>query len=247
MEKTRIYVYLFLSKAKGMVIKMKAFIIDFNGTLFMDTAFHTKAWQEIYKELHPGEGDGPDGNFYCGPRNDVLIERIAPWLTPQKRQEVSKHKEEIYRKICEENPEQVRLVKGTEEFLKKLQEKKIPFILASASIKENIDFYFKTFALDRWFDKKETVYDDGTYAHKGAMHIEAAKRLGVEISECIVIEDSVSAITHAKEVGAGCVIGIGKEENRDKIVSLGVDCFICDFSELNFRYFLNKNEKSFKL
>lgn len=216
---------------------MKAFIIDFNGTLFMDTAFHTKAWQEIYKELHPGEEDGPDGSFYCGPRNDVLIEKIAPWLTPQERQEVSRRKEEKYREICERYPEQVRFVKGTEEFLNTLQEKEIPFILASASIKENIDFYFKTFALERWFDKKETVYDDGTYVDKGKMHIEAAKRLGVEISECVVIEDSVSAIAHAKEVAAGCVIGIGSEESRGKIMSLGVDYFVHDFTEIDLAKF----------
>ena len=217
--------------------KKKAFIIDFNGTLFMDTVFHTKAWQEVYQELHPGEGEGPDGSFYCGPRNDVLIQNIAPWLTPQERQEVSRHKEELYRKICENNPQLVRMVTGAEEFLNDLKEKKIPFILASASIKENVDFYFKTFALDRWFEKEITVYDDGTYADKGAMHIEAAKRLGFEVSECVVIEDSISALTHAKEVEAGCIIGIGNEETKDKILQLGVDYFIHDFTEIDFEWF----------
>ena len=216
---------------------MKAFIIDFNGTLFMDTAFHTKAWQEIYKELHPGEDAGPDGSFYCGPRNDVLIEKIAPWLTPGERLAVSRHKEELYRKMCEKNPELVQMVKGAEEFLNHLKEKKFPFILASASIKENVDFYFETFALDRWFEKEMSVYDDGTYADKGAMHIEAAKRLGFDISECVVIEDSISAITHAKEVGAGCIIGIGNKEAQEKILQLGVDYFIHDFTEVNFEWF----------
>lgn len=220
---------------------MKSVIIDFNGTLFMDTEFHTKAWQAIYKELHPGEDDGPDGSFYCGPRNDVLIERIAPWLSVQERWEVSHHKEEMYRKMCKDNPMQVQLVKGAAEFLEKLKKSNIPFILASASIKENIDFYFETFDLDRWFDKENSVYDDGTYADKGKMHIEAAKRLGVEVSECVVIEDSVSAIAHAKEIGAGWVVGIGNESAKKKIVGLGVDAYIHDFTEIDFDWFLNNS------
>ena len=218
---------------------MKAVIIDFNGTLFMDTEFHTKTWRAIYKELHPNEDDGPDGSFYCGPRNDVLIERIAPWLSVQERQEVSRHKESMYRQMCRENPEQVQLVNGTEEFLDRLKECKIPFILASASIKENIDFYFEMFALERWFDKEITVYDDGSYADKGEMHKEAARRLGVEVSACVVIEDSISAITHAKEVGAGWVVGIGNESAKKKIVGLDVDAYIHDFTEIDFNWFLN--------
>ena len=217
---------------------MKAVLLDFNGTLFFDSGFHAEAWGEIYRELHPNEDDGPDGSFYCGPRNDVLIQKIAPWLSPQERQEVSRHKEALYRKICKENPHHVQLVNGAVEFLDKLKERKVPFILASASIKENIDFYFETFALDRWFDKEACVYDDGTYTDKGEMHKEAAKRLGVELSECAVVEDSISAITHAKENGAGCIIAIGSEDTKEKIMQLGVDHFVYDFTEIDMKWFI---------
>ena len=216
---------------------MKAVLLDFNGTLFFDSGFHAEAWAEIYRELHPNEDDGPDGSFYLGPRNDVLIQKIAPWLGEQERQEVSRHKEALYRKICKENPHQVQLVPGAIEFLDKLKERKVPFILASASIKENIDFYFETFALDRWFDKKAVVYDDGTYADKGKMHVEAARRLGVELSECVVVEDSVSAIAHAKENGAGCVIAIGNEKAKEEIKKMNVDHHIRDFTEMDMNWF----------
>ena len=215
---------------------MKAVLLDFNGTLFFDSGFHAEAWAEIYRELHPDEDGGPDGSFYLGPRNDVLIQKIAPWLSEQERQEVSRHKEALYRKICKENPHQVQLVRGAVEFLDKLKERKVPFILASASIKDNIDFYFETFALERWFDKDITVYDDGTYADKGKMHLEAAKRLGVELSECVVIEDSPSAIMHAKENGAGSIIAVGNESVKMRMVELGVDHFIYDFTEMNFEW-----------
>ena len=219
---------------------MKAVLLDFNGTLFFDSGFHAEAWAEIYRELHPDEDDGPDGSFYCGPRNDVLIQSIAPWLTAEERQEVSRHKEALYRKICKENPHQVQLVHGAVEFLNQLKERHVPFILASASIKDNIEFYFETFALERWFDKEACVYDDGTYADKGQMHLEAARRLGVGLSDCVVVEDSVSAITHAKENGAGCIIAIGNEEVKEKVTELGVDHFIHDFTEMDYTWFTSK-------
>ena len=216
---------------------MKAVLLDFNGTLFFDSGFHAEAWAEIYRELHPNEDDGPDGSFYLGPRNDVLIQKIAPWLSEQERQEVSRHKEALYRKICKENPHQVQLVRGAVEFLDKLKERKVPFILASASIKDNIDFYFETFALERWFDKDITVYDDGTYADKGKMHLEAAKRLGASLSECVVIEDSPSAIMHAKENGAGSIIAVGNEAVKGRETELGIDHFVNDFTEMDFAWF----------
>lgn len=219
---------------------MKAVLLDFNGTLFFDSGFHQEAWAGIYRELHEGKDDGPDGSFYCGPRNDVLIQRIAPWLTPEERQKVSVRKEALYRKICKENPRQVQLVNGAVEFLDMLKREHMPFILASASIKDNIDFYFETFGLERWFDKEQTVYDDGTYADKGEMHKEAAKRLGYDLSDCVVIEDSVSAITHAKENGVGCIIAIGNEESKEKILSIGVDHFISDFTKIEFEWLKNE-------
>ena len=212
---------------------MKAVLLDFNGTLFFDSGFHEEAWVKIFRELHKDTGEEPDITNICGPRNDIIIQNMAPWLSEDERMEVSVRKEALYRQICNENPEKVHLVKGVQEFLDKLKERNVPFILASASIKDNIDFYFETFGLGRWFDQTMCVYDDGTYADKGEMHKEAAKRLGVDIRDCVVVEDSVSGIIHAKENGAGKVIAIGNDKTKDKILNLGVDSFVYDFTEID--------------
>ena len=110
---------------------------------------------------------------------------------------------------------------------------------------KNIEFFkgveewfdrINKYALDRGFDKDNTVYDDGTYADKGKMHLEAARRLGVELSECVVIEDSPSAITHAKENGAGSIIAVGNESLKTRMVELSIDHFIHDFTEMKFEW-----------
>lgn len=43
------------------------------------------------------------------------------------------------------------------EFFDKLKEKKIPFTIASASIKENIDFFVKEFGLAKWIHPEDSV------------------------------------------------------------------------------------------
>lgn len=215
---------------------MKAVLLDFNGTLFFDSGFHLEAWAKIYRELCKTTDNEPGSSFYCGPRNDRIIQKIAPWLTPEERDFYSQKKERFYRQICLENPEKVHLVSGAEMLLGYLKEHRVPFLLASASIKENVDFYFSQFGLDRWFDRSQCVYDDGSYADKGEMHLEAAKRLGVSLSECIVVEDSISAISHTRENGAGIIVGIGTDSVKNDLIYAGANRFIHDFTEFQMEW-----------
>lgn len=212
---------------------MKAVILDFNGTMIFDSALHVKAWTEIYYRLHPNDTSPFDASLVCGPNNDSILQAMAPQLTPAHRAEWSEEKEALYRAIASSAAEPVGLVDGVEGFLQYLQEQKIPYGLASASIKSNIDYYFEVYGLDRWFKKDQVVYDDGTYAHKGAMHLECARRLGVHIRDCLLIEDSAGSVAHAKAAGAGRVIAIGISAPKQKLLSVGADHYMADFTEFD--------------
>ena len=146
---------------------MKAVIFDFNGTLFFDSCFHMEAWSEIYKEISNEADQELDPALFCGQNNDELIHTIAPDLTKEERQKVSVRKEALYRDICQRNPERVHLTAGAEKLFSELKERSIPYALATASIIDNVDFYFNTFHLGQWFEREMCVYDDGAYANKG--------------------------------------------------------------------------------
>jgi beta-phosphoglucomutase-like phosphatase (HAD superfamily) len=158
---------------------------------------------------------------------------MAPWLTAQERIRYSEYKESLYREACKAKGKTLRLVPGTEEFLEYLRLHGIPFVLASASIKSNIDFFFEAFGLDRWFRKEDVVYDDGSYPDKGAMHLEAARRLNVDISECLLIEDSPTSVRLAKQNGAGCIVAIGETTDPAELTNLGADHYIRNFQEFD--------------
>lgn len=209
---------------------IKAVIFDFNGTLFFDTDFHLEAWAEIYSEYHKGAETVPDRSFYCGPCNDAIIRRIAPQLSEKERRQCSSHKEALYRNICMQYPQKLQLAAGAEKLFDVLEEKGIPYALATASIRANVDFYYRTFELDQWFDRDLCVYDDGSYADKGQMQMEAARRLDVRFSECIVVEDSVAGIGYARKNGAGLVVGIGEPDVHPELTAAGADCCISDFT-----------------
>ncbi len=211
---------------------MHAVLLDFNGTMFFDSSLHLEAWSKIYQKLYPQSATPPDTKLFCGPRNDEILKNMAPWLTEAQREQYSEEKEELYRLACVSNPEITHLANGTETFLQLLREKGIPFGLASASIKPNIDFFFEIFGLDRWFQKDDVVYDDGTYLNKGEMHLEAARRMGVDFSECMVIEDSLSSIRQARQNGAGCIVAVGNTASGFELQELA-DHVMADFTEFN--------------
>lgn len=215
---------------------MRAVLLDFNGTMFFDTSLHMEAWSKIYQELHPEDTAPLDTSLICGPNNDSILQKIGPWLSAEQRRQVSEHKEELYRQVCKSKGREVRLVNGVPEFLQYLQDHRIPYALASASIKTNIDFYFETFGLDRWFRLEDVVYDDGNFRDKGAMHLEAARRLNVDIADCLLIEDSPTSIALAKQAGAGCIVAIGNTASVAELVAGGANHYISDFSKFDYTW-----------
>ena len=128
----------------------KGVIFDFNGTLFFDNDKHILAWGEISKMLR---GRGITEEELLEHFNGVPNQKIVAYLLGREgiKEEIeiySQLKEELYRKFCLEDKENFHLVDGAKEFFDYLNEKGIPFTIASASIKANIDFFVREFELE---------------------------------------------------------------------------------------------------
>ena len=212
-------------------MKYQGVIFDFNGTLFYDTPFHNIAWQRVVKEITGKDIDQDLKIKMHGKNNKEIIRCIQSDMNDQDNEYYSKHKEELYRNICLENPEQLHLVKGAISFFEYLKRNNIPFTIASASIKENIDFFVEIFELDKWFDVGKIIYDDGKYIDKIEMFNDASKLLNVNIDECIIFEDSSSGIGYAKDVNSGLVVGVGNDAAR--LMDYGADMCITNFDEFD--------------
>lgn len=212
---------------------MSAVIFDFNGTMVFDSVYHDLAWKVFSEQIRGHAMDEEEIRTHVhGKVNDKIIQYLKPDSSEEERIQLSLDKEEAYRKLALKDSENYQLVKGLPAFLNTLKEKGIKRNIASASIKENIDFFITTFHLANWFDKEKITYDDGSYINKIPMFQDAAKRIGVDISDCIIFEDSYSGIKCAKEVNAKKIIVIApKEKWQEYLDDPQIDLVIEDFTD----------------
>lgn len=216
-------------------MKYKAVIFDFNGTLFFDNDKHVKAWNEISKlirgrdisleELHT--------QFNGVPNHKIIQYLCQSHCNEEDIRRYSYLKESYYRKFCKEDISTFHLVDGVKEYFEMLKDKDIPFTIASASIKENIDFFVESFHLDNWIHLDTIVYDDGFYENKIMMFKEAARRLNVTVEECLIYEDSSSGIKNAYEAGCRNIVVVDSANKKEEYENLpGVIKVINHFKEV---------------
>ena len=210
-------------------------IFDFNGTLFFDDDKHVAAWNQISKEIR-GIGITPEElheNINGVPNQKTISFLSNGTYSPEQIEFYSKKKEAVYREKCLEDTEHFHLVDGAEEYFDYLKSQNIPFTIATASIKPNVDFFIDSFHLDRWIPRENFVYDDGSYENKIDMFRDACRILGSNPEHSLIFEDSGSGIRNAYESGCPNIIVMAAEKDFSEFEGKpGVLKIIRSFREL---------------
>jgi len=212
---------------------IKGVIFDFNGTMVFDGHLHEQAWVEMIQKHNDNVTEQEIIDYIHGRTNNVIIEHFIGEVSEEELQKLSDEKEKEYHRLARK--EQLEYVEGTEDLLDELVEKEVPFTIATASPKINIDFYFDYFDLGRWFKYDEIVYDDGTFPGKPEPHIykKAAESLGLEPEECVVIEDALTGAESANRAEIGKVIIMSYSDEQRELFEtsdLAYDAIITDFN-----------------
>jgi len=215
---------------------MKAVIFDFNGTLYNDSHLHVKTWgQFLSKYFNITISPEEIRRTFIGPSNkSILRMAIDPDLTDEQVSELSNKKEAEYRSVACSDPENLRLVPGAVEMLDYLHDNGIPFALATSSVRGNVEFYLKDLGMSKWLSWDKIVYEDSGLPHKPhpAYYLEAARILGVNPADCVVVEDSLEGIEAAHSAGAGKIIAIDNSVPAEKLRALdSVDVVVHDFMD----------------
>lgn len=222
------------------MMDFKGIIFDFNGTLFSDSIMHFQAWDKMFlkykgKVLNEDEKE----QYLIGKYNESVIEILFHKnLSKEESDFYSKEKEAIYREICKAKPEGCHLVDGAEVLFDKLIKEGIPFTIASASIKDNMDFFIEEFHLDHWIKREHILYDDGTSHKKSDMYIKAAKLLEVDMDDILIFDDSASGIKGCQEAGCKKIVAVCDNAEKDKMLKLdGIVDTIENYYEFLEKYF----------
>ena len=188
-------------------MKKGGVIFDFNGTLFWDSEYQEKSWDEYlaaYNILLTKE----EKREYIHGRNgkDTLEILFKRELSDEEVHHYSEEKEVLYRNECLKH--EMVLAPGALDLLDYLKSNNIPMAIATASGKSNVDFFMDKFNLLDYFTEDHIVHNDGTV--KGKPHPDlfdrATERLNVDKAESIIFEDSHSGVQAALNCKVGHVI-----------------------------------------
>lgn len=178
---------------------MKAVLFDLDGVLIDSEPRHLAAFEEVFAELIPGRGHGLHLPAYIG-RSDRAVwdDFIAAHQPAQSLAELTTIKQrrviQLFHRDQPIFPEVPGLVAALAE--------KYLLAVASGSVHAVIREVLSLQDLARHFRAVASVEDVGRSKPAPDVFLHAAKKLGVDPSECWVIEDSVPGVQAGLAAGA---------------------------------------------
>lgn len=213
---------------------MQGIIFDFNGTMFFDGAKHDLAWRQYLEKKIGREISRKEFMEYAYGRTSavILTHFLGQELTEEERLSAAAEKEKFYRRLCLEDREALHLTSGLPVYLDSLKQAGLPVAIATAANRDNMEFYFQVFQLEKWFSWDNIVLDDGMLKGKPEpdVYIKAAHLLHLPPEMCHVYEDSLSGVLAAKRAGAGKITAVYGDSNYEMLRAQGLaDCYIENF------------------
>jgi HAD superfamily hydrolase (TIGR01509 family) len=207
----------------------KAVIFDMDGVLVDSEPLHTaieKRQFELNNLLLSEEEHGQ----YMGVASDVMWRDIALRHTlPLKVEElIEQNKAESIRFFS--TIEQIPLMPGIAQVLEELHKREIPLAVASSSFHEVIELILERTGLRSYFRQVVSSKEAGKSKPEPDVFLLAARRLGIDPKDCLVVEDSFNGIQAAKAAGMKCIAFQGPGANAE--AQKKADASITDFNQL---------------
>jgi beta-phosphoglucomutase len=187
---------------------LHAVIWDLDGVIIDSAEEHRQAWQRLAQE----EGiQLSDADFWAtfGKRNDDIIPVIWGPQPLERVQALANRKEAYFRELIRKT---AAPLPGSIELLRGLHEAGFLQALASSAPIENIQLISEVLGLRQYL----TVLVSGETVARGKpapdIFLKAAKELGIDPGQCLVIEDAVAGVQAAHAAGMRCIAVAG---NRD--------------------------------
>jgi alpha,alpha-trehalase len=235
-----------------------AWLFDLDGVVTDTARVHGAAWKKTFDEYleKVAERDGvpfvpfeinPDYFEYVDgkPRYDGVDSFLRgrsielPWGTPDDPPDeetvcgIGNEKNLLFNEILEKRGADI--FDSTVSLIRELRRRGLKLAVVTSS--KNCTTILKVAELSDLFD----VQIDGVVAETEGipgkpnpdMYLEAAKRLGVAIDHCVVIEDAVSGIQAGRAGNSGLVIGIARHDTPDVLLANGADFVVGDMAEIS--------------
>jgi beta-phosphoglucomutase family hydrolase len=205
-----------------------AVIFDMDGTLVATTEADFQAWQRLFLDF----GSKLDYAAYfplLGKKSiDVVKEGLG--LEGEVAQQAMHKKMKYFEDIVRERG--ILTMPNAEVFLQEIMDEHIPIALATSSRKMKMKLVMEESGLEKYF----SVFVTGEEVMHGKpnpdIFLLAAKRLNVDPSRCLVLEDAASGVAAAKAAGMKC---IAITNTHDDTALAAADLVVNSFTQLSMQ------------
>ena len=197
------------------MMKYKAVIFDLDGVIVSTDDCHFMGW----KKLADDEGIYFDRKTNERQRGvsrmeslDVLLEKAEKKYTDEEKLEMATRKNEYYKEFIKDLSEN-DILPGVMDFTKKLRDMGVKLAIGSSS--KNTPAILKNIGLDTYFDAVADGNDISKSKPDPEVFLVAAKKLGIDPKDCLVVEDADAGVAAA--LTGGITNGISGNTNLIKV------------------------------
>ncbi len=182
--------------------RLEAVLWDLDGVIADTGDYHYRAWGDIFQEKGV-TFTREDFMRHFGQRHDTIIRfALGDDISPEEFEAITERKQQEYRRLVAGN---IKPLPGAVELIKSLNEHRIKTAIASSAPLDNIEIIIKGLGIEDCFQ----AIAWGTEVPEGKpspqIFLLAAKKLGVEPGNCLVIEDAIAGVDAAREAGMKCI------------------------------------------
>ncbi len=173
-----------------------------DGVIADTGAYHFEAWQYVFQKKGV---DFTENDFRrkFGQRNDTIIRAtLGENISQSEIDVIANKKEENYRQRVRQH---IKPLPGAVELMKSLEVHSFSVALASSAPVENIQLVIRGLGIENSFQAIVSGREVKEGKPSPQCFLLAAKKLGVEPKNCIVIEDAVAGVAAAKKAGMHCI------------------------------------------
>ena len=182
--------------------ELRAVLWDMDGVVADTAKQHFESWRFAFERQ---KVEFPEEEFkpVFGQRNDIIIRKImGSGVSPATIEKVARDKEEFFRAAVKKD---LKPFPGVIQLLKTIKENGIRAAIGSSAPLENIRAVLGGLGIEEYF--QALVYGLEVQEGKPSPQVFqlAARKLGVQPGNCIVIEDAVAGVRAAKSGGMHCI------------------------------------------
>ena len=167
-------------------------------------------------------------NPYFGMGEDHLLEGVATKHNIKLQPEVAKQR--TYALYFDAIHGVIQPLAGVHNFIRRCRQSRLRIALASSGDLIKVNYGLKEIHLsESSFNAVVTGSDAVRKKPDPDIFLLAARRLGLEASDCLVIEDALAGVKAAKAAGARC-LAVTSNNPEDKLRAAGADWVVPDLA-----------------